>query len=175
MTFSIRPALETDIPEITSLYRDHVLYGLASFETDPPDEEEMLLRFNKIKAANCPYLVAQEDDKIVGYSYASLFHTRWAYRLTVENSIYIDMDCLGRGIGSALMAALIKETEKAGFRQMIAVITRLDTPASVHLHEKFGFQTQGILERVGHKNGHWLDVIYMQRALGEGGNTQPNE
>lgn len=174
MTPQIRPALETDIAAIAAIYRDYVVNGVESFELAPPDETEMTARFNKVRAAGCPYIVAQSDGgDVLGYAYASLFHTRPAYRLTVENSIYLAPAARGRGIGGLLLEALIRRCEDAGFRQMIAVITRLERSPSIRLHEKFGFRHAGILENTGFKHNRWLDVVYMQRALGAGNGTPP--
>ncbi|MEO1067380.1 MAG: N-acetyltransferase family protein [Pseudomonadota bacterium] len=175
MSFTIRNATLDDIAAITAIYRDHVLTGLESFEYDPPDETEMRRRMEGIWATKCPYIVAEEEDRIAGYAYAMIFKERPAYRFGVEDSIYLAKDAMGRGMGTALLTELITLCEAAGFRQMIAIITRLDPPVSVNLHKKLGFVEQGILENVGVKNDHWLDVVYMRRSLGEGASTIPTE
>ncbi|MEM8796722.1 MAG: N-acetyltransferase family protein [Pseudomonadota bacterium] len=168
MTFEIRPTEKTDLPVITDVYAHHVETGLASFETDPPDLAEMASRYAGIVEANCPYIVATYGGSIAGYAYAGPFHKRHAYRGTVEDSIYLSPAAQGKGIGSALLARLIADCEERGFRQMIALITRLDPPISVRIHEKAGFETAGILRDVGFKQDRWLDVVYMQRTLGSG-------
>lgn len=172
-TLLIRAASDADFPAITAIYRDHVLHGSATFELDPPDEREMRARRDKVHAAGCPYLVALEGDRLIGYAYAGPFHPRPAYRLTIENSIYLDPSAMGKGVGEALMRHLIDACEKRGFRQMIALISRLDPPVSIKLHEKLGFRHAGLLETTGYKNGHWLDVVYMQLTLGAGATLPP--
>ena len=111
---------------------------------------------------------------VLGYAYAAPYHARPAYRLTCENSIYVREDRLGQGIGTALLTSLIEATEAAGMRQMVALIAGTET-ASVALHEKSGFRHCGRLEHVGRKFGQWLDVIFMQRSLGAGAGTPPDE
>lgn len=173
MTFTIRPADLADIPAITEIYRPYVEDGFETFELVPPDTREMTARYEKVIEANCPYLVAEKEDVVIGYAYAGPFHQRPAYRHTVENSVYLAQDMRRQGIGSALLQALIEACEARGFRQMIALITRLDPPKSVSLHQKFGFRHVGIIENVGFKHGRWLDVTYMQRSLGAGATTDP--
>ncbi len=121
-----------------------------------------------------PYLVAEIDGMLAGYAYAGPYRSRPAYRLTVEDSVYIAPDTHRRGIGRALLAALIEAAQARGFRQMIAVIgdsTR--QAASIGLHEALGFRHVGILKHVGFKHGRWLDSVLMQRALGVGGTSKP--
>jgi len=165
MTLIIRPALKTDIPAIAAIYGDHVNKGLASFEYDPPGEVEMQRRYQTIQEGGYPYLAACEEDTVIGYSYASAFHTRKAYEKTVENAIYLAPAAQGQGIGKRLLAALIDECRNRGFLQMIAVIAKLDPPVSISLHERLGFCHAGTITKVGYKHGQWLDVVYMQRAL----------
>jgi phosphinothricin acetyltransferase len=171
----IEPALATDVAEIAAIYAHHVVHGTASFETVPPDEEEMAARLAKVLEAGAPWLVARDEDgSVIGYAYASRFRDRPAYRLTCENSVYIREDRRGEGIGRALLALLIVEAERAGFRQMIAVIGGAQ-PASVRLHAACGFEEAGRMRSVGRKHGEWLDTYYMQRALGTGDSTPPDK
>jgi phosphinothricin acetyltransferase len=171
----IEPALAKDIAEIAAIYAHHVVHGTASFETEPPDAAEMAARFAKIEAAGWPWLVARGDaGEVLGYAYAAQFRERPAYRFACENSVYISHDRRGEGIGRALMALLIVEAERAGFRQMIAVIAGAQ-PASVRLHAACGFKDSGRMRSVGRKHGEWLDTHYMQRALGPGDSTPPDQ
>jgi L-amino acid N-acyltransferase YncA len=171
----IEPAQAKDIAEITAIYAHHVVHGTASFETGPPSEDEFAARLAKVQDAGAPWLVARDEDgSVTGYAYASQFRDRPAYRFACENSVYISHDRRGEGIGRALMALLIVEAERAGFRQMIAVIAGAQ-PASVRLHAACGFTAAGQMRSVGRKHGQWLDTYYMQRALGAGDNTPPDK
>ena len=169
----IRPVETTDIEAIAAIYRHHVLHGLASFETEPPSIEEMERRRAALAAGGYPYLVAADAETILGYAYAGPYRPRMAYRNTVENSIYLRPDAAGRGVGGALLAALIAEAEARGFRQMVAVVGDSANLASVRLHERHGFRLVGVLRSVGHKHGRWLDSVLLQRALGAGDEADP--
>ncbi|WP_089173195.1 GNAT family N-acetyltransferase [Bosea sp. AS-1] len=174
-TATIRPATPTDIPAIATIYAQAVLHGTASWELDPPDEAEMLRRFEAILAGGYPYLLAERGGAVLGYAYAGAYRPRPAYRATVENSIYLAPAAQGLGLGSLLLDALMQECTKRGFRQMIAVIGD-GTGASVgsrRLHEKAGFRLIGVAERVGFKHGRWLDQMLMQKELGEGDRSPP--
>ncbi len=174
-TPSIRPALPGDVPAITAIYAHAVLHGTASWELEPPDQAEMLRRFEAVLAGGYPYLVAQRDGGILGYAYAGAYRPRPAYRSTVENSIYVAPAAQGRGIGSLLLDALMQACTERGFRQMIAVIGD-GTGASVgshRLHERAGFRLIGVAEKVGFKHGRWLDQMLMQKELGEGDRRPP--
>ena len=172
---AIRHAASADIPAIAAIYTHAVLHGTASWELDPPDESEMLRRFEAVLAGGYPYLVAEREGEVLGYAYASAYRPRPAYRATVENSIYIAPAAQGLGLGRLLLEALMKACTERGFRQMVAVIGD-GTGASVgsrRLHEKAGFRLIGVAEKVGFKHGRWLDQMLMQKELGEGGRTPP--
>jgi phosphinothricin acetyltransferase len=172
-SFFIRAARGEDLSSIQGIYAHHVLHGLASFELDPPDEAEITRRYRSVRALGLPYLVAEIGGAVAGYAYAAPYRTRPAYRFTVEDSIYIDEKQAGRGIGGALLAALIAGCEAQGCRQMIAVIGDSQNLASIRLHEKFGFARTGLLPSVGWKFGRWVDSVLMQRALGSGDDAAP--
>ncbi|MBX6374647.1 MAG: N-acetyltransferase [Acetobacteraceae bacterium] len=170
----IRPSAEGDIGAIAAIYGHHVLHGTGSFETEPPGEEEMRRRRADILARGLPYLVAEgEDGTILGYAYASAYRPRAAYRNTVENSVYVRHDIVGRGVGRLLLAELIAQCEALGARQMVAVVGDSANLASVRLHEALGFRLVGTLRSVGRKHGRWLDTVLLQRPLGEGDQTDP--
>jgi phosphinothricin acetyltransferase len=115
-----------------------------------------------------------EGGDLLGFAYAAQYNPRAGYRYACEDSIYVRHDALGQGIGTALLAALIAECEAWGFRQMIAGIAGSE-PTSVALHARAGFVQVARLRSVGRKHGQWLDVIYMQRALGDGDAAPPLE
>lgn len=170
----IRDATPADLPEITRIYADSVLNGVASYELVAPDEAEMERRMSAIRDSGYPYLVAEDGDGgLLGYAYASAFRTRPAYRWLVEDSIYLAPEARGRGVGRALLEALIGRCETLGFRQMVAVIGGAH-PASIAVHQKAGFVSSGMISGSGHKHGRWLDTVFMQRPLGEGKATDPD-
>lgn len=169
----IRPAAEADVAAVTAIYAHHVLHGLATFEEVPPDAAEIAARRQAIVARGQPYLVAEEAGRILGYAYAAPYRPRSAYRFTLEDSIYLDPAAVRRGVGSALLAALLAAGEAAGARQMLAVIGDSGNAASIALHARAGFAHAGTLRAVGFKLGRWVDTVLMQRPLGPGGGTLP--
>jgi len=173
MTVTVRPAIRADVPTITRIYAHAVEHGTASFELTAPDEAEMTRRFDELTTNGFPYLVAVVDRAVVGYAYAGPYRTRPAYRFTVENSVYVAHDSLRRGVGKALLQALIDACTEKGFRLMVAVIGDSDQAASIGLHAAAGFKHAGILENIGYKFERWLDSILMQRPLGPGASEPP--
>jgi len=169
----VRPATLADLPAVTAIYCHHVLHGLASFEVEPPDTDEITRRYGAIRELGLPYFVAESDGRIAGYAYAAVYRARPAYRYTVEDSVYGDHEFAGRGIVSALMPALMDGCAAAGRRQIIAVIGDSANHASIKLHEKFGFQHVGLLPAVGYKFGRWVDSVLMQKDVGGGECTPP--
>ena len=172
---ALRSATSADIAAITAIYADAVRNGTASYELEPPGEAEMAARFDALTARAYPYLVAEDPSGVLGYAYAGPFRPRPAYRFMVEDSIYMAPEARGKGIGRLLLAMLIEETAKLGFRQMAAVIgdgTR--NVASVRLHALVGFRHTGILEGSGFKHGRWLDTVFMQLSMNGGTATDPD-
>jgi phosphinothricin acetyltransferase len=169
----IRPAAEADLPAITEIYDHAVRTGTATFELIAPDLAEMGRRFGALGDGGFPYLVAVQDDAVVGYAYAGPYRPRPAYRFTVENSIYLAPAIHRRGIGRQLLARLIGECEARGYRQMIAVIGDSANAGSIGVHTRAGFTMIGTHPAVGLKFGRWLDTVMMQLALGEGDKTTP--
>ena len=173
MTHAIPPVTSADIPAITRIYAHAVEYGTASFELTPPDEAEMARRMDELVSRKFPYLAAELDGALAGYAYAAPYRARPAYRFTVENSVYVAHDLHRRGVGKALLEALIEACTKGGFRLMIAVIGDSRQAASIGVHEATGFKHVGIFENVGYKFDRWIDTVLMQRALGPGATTPP--
>ncbi len=154
-TPTIRASREDDLPALTAIYGHWVTHGLASFELEPP------------------HLVAEQDGAVVGYTYASAYRPRPAYRFAVENSVYVAPGGTRGGTGRALLDALIADCTGRGFRLMVAVIGDSANHASIGLHERAGFARAGLLPAVGWKHGRWVDSVLMTRALGAGATTPP--
>lgn len=170
----IRPATPADAEAVAAIYDRAVLTGTATFELDPPGAAETARRIAAVLEAGYPYLVMAEAGTVAGYAYASAFRPRIAYRYTVENSIYVAEAAQGRGVGRALMQALIGEAEARGFRQMVAVIGDSANAGSLALHRACGFADVGVLPATGLKFGRWIDTVLMQRSLGPGSAGLPD-
>ena len=169
----IRPALESDMPAVQEIYSHFVRLTTASFEEEPPTVAEMTARWQRVQSRGLPWLVAVKGNKVGGYAYAAPFRERSGYRYTIEDSIYVSPDFLGRNIGNALMAELIERCTALGFRQMVAVIGDSTNAASLAIHSRHGFFVVGALSSTCFKFGRWVDAVLMQRILGDGDTTIP--
>lgn len=169
-----RSAHIEDASAVAAIYAHHVQHGTATYDTEPPSPEAMRQKIEDMQAKGWPFVVAEQGGEVVGYAYATQFRDRRAYAYACENSIYVRADRHGRGIGRCLLADLLIDAEACGFRQMVAVIGGGE-PASVELHSRLGFREVGRLTAVGWKHGRWLDSVYMQRQLGDGAATTPQE
>jgi L-amino acid N-acyltransferase YncA len=158
---------------VQAVYAHAVSTGLASFEEVPPALEEMRRRYDEIVAQGLPYLAAEVGGRVAGYGYCALYRTRSAYRYSLEDSVYVDKDFQGRGIGRALLEALIARSEGLGYRQLIAVIGDSANAPSIGLHASLGFLRVGTLRSTGYKFGRWVDSVLMQRPLGPGDAVPP--
>lgn len=171
---TVRDSREEDIAAIAAIYAHAVLHGTASFELKPPDASEMAARRARVLGQGLPHLVGELDGRVAGYAYAGLYHSRPAYRWTVESSIYVDHTLHRRGVARTLLVRLLAECEQRGFRQMLAIIGDSANAASIGLHAALGFTQAGVFRNVGFKHGRWLDSVIMQRALGPGASRPPD-
>ncbi|EFL89611.1 GNAT family N-acetyltransferase [Ahrensia sp. R2A130] len=171
MTITAFTGDPSEVAAITAIYGHWVENGIASFELDVPDEEEMNRRLSGLQEAGYPILIAREGNEITGYAYASAYRPRPAYGATVEDTVYVSPSQQGTGTGRALLTALIEACKDRKYRQIIAVIAceaASDAPdkmASIRLHAKLGFRSAGRLRSIGRKHDRWLDTVLMQREL----------
>lgn len=164
-----------DAAAISAIYAHYVLESTATFETEPPGVDETRRRMGEVVDGGYPLLVTRDDaGRVLGFGFASRYGPRAGYRYSVETTVYVAPDSIGRGIGSALLAALLVECEQRGFRQAFAVIAASE-PTSVVLHARAGFFPVGTLAAAGWKHGQWIDIFLMQRKLGVGGDALPEE
>lgn len=169
----LRPALPTDAPDIQSIYAHHVLNSTGTFDEVPPSVEDTAAQMRAITAAGWPWLVATDVSGILGFALYKQLRDRRAYRYAVEDSVYVRDDVRGQGVGRTLVAALLDRATERGFRQMFAIIGDAENVGSIGLHTALGFARVGLLKAAGFKHGRWLDVVYMQKALGAGDRTLP--
>jgi len=156
--------------------RARLLHGPASFELDPPDAAEVGRRRTAVLAGDYPCLVAEDGDgTVLGYAYASAYRTRPAYRFAVEDSVYVAPGAGRRGVGRALLPALLARLEAGGWRQVVAVIGDSGNLPSIGLHRACGFRHAGVLPAVDWKHGRWVDSVLMTRPLGPGADVPPPE
>ncbi|WP_433151282.1 N-acetyltransferase family protein [Actinomadura nitritigenes] len=166
---SIRPAVPGDLAAVAEIFAHYVADTVITFEQTPPTVAEWRRRFHDLTARELPFLVADRSGELAGYAYAAPWRPKPAYRLTVENSIYLAPSLTGKGMGKALLGALVRYCGRAGLRQMIAVIADTESSgASFALHERLGFAHAGRLTGVGSKHGRSIDTVLMQRRLPAG-------
>jgi L-amino acid N-acyltransferase YncA len=169
----IRASQSDDIEQITAIYAHHVLHGTGTFEVDPPTEVDMSQRRADVLSKGLPYLVAVDGSRVLGFAYCNWFKPRPAYRYSAEDSIYLAPSEAGQGLGRVLLAELMSQAERAGVRKLIAVIGDSNNLGSIGVHQSADFAHVGILKSCGWKFERWLDVVLMDKALGEGDRIAP--
>jgi len=162
-TPTLRPATPDDAPAICAIYNHFVTNTTVSFEEQTVSVVDMQSRLRDV-TANLPWLVCEEEGRVVGYAYATKWRVRAAYRRSVEASVYLDKDCHGRGLGRLLYSTLLGKLRDLGMHCVIGGITQ-PNEASVRLHESLGFTKVAHFREVGHKFGAWLDVAYWELIL----------
>ena len=159
----IRFAEKTDIPQILAIYGPYVEHTGYSFEYTVPTVDEMIRRFERY-TEQFPWLVWEEEGRVLGYAYGSPPFERAAYRWCAEPSIYLHPDAQGTGIGAKLYAALEWILKEQGYQVLYTLITD-ENARSIRFHEKLGYQTRMILPDCGFKHGRWLGLVWMEKRL----------
>ena len=161
----VRPSRETDTAAIAAIYDHYVTRSTATMELTPPGADEIARRRREILDKGLPHLAADDGGEVLGFAYATFYRPRLGYRFTLEDTVYVKPDSVRKGIGRALLTALIAACEAAGGRQLVAVIGDETNVATVGLHHALGFHVVGRLPAVGFKFDRWTDQLLMQRAL----------
>ncbi|TQK19070.1 phosphinothricin acetyltransferase [Microbacterium sp. SLBN-154] len=165
-SFEIRPVADGDIPDIREIYNYYVTNSVVTFDEKKWTVGQWRDKVAYLKKLGLPFLVAESPSgQVLGYAYVQPMSSKSAYRYSVENSIYLGQAATGKGLGRALLEALIAACEQAGIREMVAVISDRGAEASIALHEKLGFAEVGRMGRVGFKFGRWLGTVYLQKSL----------
>jgi phosphinothricin acetyltransferase len=170
----VRASTEDDVASMLAIYAHHIQRGLGETDVEPLNGDDIKRRRKNMLKHRLPHLVAEHNGAVIGYAYAVPFRKRPAYRYTVKHSIYVHPDHLNAGVGRRLLPVLIDACTAAGCRQMIAYVDAANLP-SQRLHETFGFERAGLLKAVGFKYGRWTDSILMQRGLGPGAESPPDD
>ena len=157
MAATIEPMREEDWPAVRSIYEEGIATGEATFEAEPPKFEE----WDRSHVDTCR-LIARERDEVVGWAALSPVSDRCAYEGVGEVSVYVAAAARGRGVGGALLRALVACSEVEGFWTLQAGIV-VENAASRALHARYGFREVGVRERIGKLDGRWRDVLLMER------------
>jgi len=170
----VREATAADAPALAAIYGDAVLHGFGTFEEEPPTPADMDARRRALQDQGLPYLVAEEDGRVLGFAYAGPFRPRAAYRYTLEDSVYVAPEAKGKGVGRVVLTAVVEACEALGVRQLMAVIGDSQNAGSIGLHRALGFEQTGVGRSVGFKHGRWVDIVHMQKPLNGGDTLAPS-
>ncbi|MFV0395004.1 MAG: GNAT family N-acetyltransferase [Coprobacillaceae bacterium] len=157
---------QEDSQAILDIYAYYVENSVFTFEYDVPTIEEFTKRIENT-TRKYPYIVAKEDNTIVGYAYASGYRARAAYQWGVELSIYLNPKIQHQGIGTKLYSVLLNMLKELGYFRAYACIT-IPNPTSIAFHQKFNFKEIGVFHKCGYKHEQWLDVIWLELNLQDG-------
>ncbi|HUL42797.1 MAG TPA: arsinothricin resistance N-acetyltransferase ArsN1 family B [Bacteroidota bacterium] len=167
----IRDVRKDDAWQIAEIYNHYIENTTVTFEEVPVTVAEMERRIAEI-TSTYPWLVAEEDTLILGYTYASRWKGRRGYRFSVESTVYLRNGCAGKGLGTALYSELLSRLPTMGMHAVMGGIA-LPNEASRKLHEKLGFRKVAHIEQVGIKFGKWIDVGYWELIFPEGEHSTP--
>ena len=159
----IRAATTGDAQQICEIYNYYIENTIITFESSRLSSDEMKERISDV-AQDFPWLVYQEEDHILGYTYASQWNKRCSYRLTAESTVYVRKGNYRRGIGRRLYTGLLNELKDRAIHAVIGGIS-LPNEGSRRLHERFGFEKVAHFREVGFKFGKWIDVGYWELVI----------
>ncbi len=165
MNIAVRLAEPHDTRAIAAIYNHYVEHSTATFDTEPKTAEERIVWLTE-HGDEYPVVVAERDGAVAGWGSLSRWASRCAWRHTVEVSIYVDADARGSGVGSAIMTDLLRRAETLGHHALIGQIV-VENEASIALSERHGFERVGLMREVGRKFDRWLDLVLMERIVGE--------
>ena len=160
-----RQATAADAEAIAAIFAHYVTGSVVTFEETPPTAGQWRDRLAGLAGSGLPVLVAELDNAVAGYAYASPWRPKPAYRHTVEDTVYLAPRAAAMGSAGSCWTRCSRPARRPGSHQVIAVIADTGDPASVALHRRCGFTDAGRLSEVGHKHGRWVDTILLQRTL----------
>lgn len=164
MNLTLRPATSNDLGKILDIVNHSILHTTANYSYEVQDLEVQKKWFEDKKAKNLPVIVADLDGEVVGFGSYGQFREKIGYQYTVEHSVYVVENVIGKGVGSKLLTELIRLAKEQGYHVMIGAIDA-DNAGSIAFHERFGFVATGTIREVGYKFDHWLDLVFMQLIL----------
>jgi L-amino acid N-acyltransferase YncA len=166
LSLAVRPVRQADLGQVGEIFGWYAVNSVATFDEAPRTDSSWSQHADELAASGLPFLVAESGGVIAGYAYAGPWRRKAAYRLTVEDSVFVAPGRTGEGIGRLLLTELLTACAEAGLRQVIAVIADTGDAASAGLHRACGFTEAGRLTGVGFKQGRWIDTLLMQRSVG---------
>jgi phosphinothricin acetyltransferase len=164
--YDIRPATPKDLPDVREIYNYYVTNSMVTFDEDTMTLREWRSKYAYLTRLKLPFLVAvSPTGQVLGYALCAPWKQKRAYRYTAESSIYLRPAATGKGLGRALLEALLEASKAAGLKQVLAIIADKGAEASLHLHESFGFKEIGRMGRVGFKFDRWIGTVLLQKSI----------
>ncbi|MDQ6472941.1 N-acetyltransferase family protein [Flavobacterium sp. LHD-80] len=164
MEVKLRPATENDLKKILEIVNHSILHTTANYSYDIQTLDVQTKWFEDKKAKKLPIVVADLNGEVVGFGSYGQFREKIGYQYTIEHSVYVVDNVIGKGIGSKLLTELIRLAKEQGYHVMIGAIDA-DNAGSIAFHERFGFVTTGTIREAGYKFDRWLDLVFMQLIL----------
>lgn len=166
MRLKITQILQTHLKDAHKLYNYYIINSYVNFEEKKISFRDFYKNYKNITDNKLPYLVALDDNKVIGIAYLNKFRDKSGYRFVFENTIYVSHENIKGGIGSKLLEKLIKISKKnKNIKKIVAVIGGIDSKGSLKVHQKFGFKKSGVLKNIGFKNNKWIDAILMLKNI----------
>lgn len=164
MSISIRQATIEDMSSVLQIINHEILHSTSIYDYKPRTLEQQVIIYREKKNKDFPFIVAEKNEKVVGFGTYGAFRFKDAYKFTVEHSVYVHQDYTGNGIGSALLKELIEIAKLQKMHTMIGVIDS-ENMGSISFHERMGFKRSGHLKETGYKFDRWLDSVFVQLIL----------
>lgn len=164
MEIKIRPAVFSDLDTILEIVNHQILHSTSNYDYEPHDFETQKLWFDEKLAQGFPVIVAEYENAPIGYATYGSFRHKEGYKHTVEHSVYVAEEFMGKGAGKLLLAELIELAKKQGYHTMIGVIDS-ENQGSISFHQKYGFEIAGIIKESGYKFDRWLNSVFLQLIL----------
>jgi L-amino acid N-acyltransferase YncA len=164
MEIKIRPAVFSDLDTILEIINHEILHSTSIYDYEPREFEEQKLWFDEKKAQNLPVIVAEYENAPIGFATYGSFRHKEAYRFTVEHSVYVAQEFIGKGAGKLLLTGLVKLAKEQEYHTMIGVIDS-ENEGSISFHKKQGFVIAGTIKETGYKFDRWLNSVFVQLIL----------
>jgi len=166
MKLRIETISEEHLKDTHKIYNYYIVNSFSNFEEKKLSFKDFYKNYKNIIDQKLPYLVALDNEKVVGIAYLNKFRDKSGYRFAFENTIYVHNEYIKQGIGSKLLKELIIVSKKnKNIKIIVAVIGSIDSKGSLKIHQKLGFKKLGVLKKIGFKNGKWIDSILLQKNV----------
>lgn len=165
-SYTIRPATARDLPDVRQIYNHYVTNSMVTFDEDTMSLREWRSKFGYLARLTLPFLVAvSPTGQVLGYAICTPWRQKRAYKHTAESAIYLSPAATGKGLGRALLTALVAAAREAGLKELLAVIADKGAEASLNLHRGLGFKEVGRMGRVGFKFDRWIGTVLLQKSI----------